>query len=95
MKQFSACSCLTRHRAALCALCSVFTVQHGALYSLQWCAVCGVRRAVVCAARPLHINVAFAHTGIFPSKPTQCDGMEGRVEVIVNILGLTHIPTKS
>ena len=50
IKQFSACNCLTRHCAARCALCAMFTVQCGALYSLQWWAVFGVSRAVVYAA---------------------------------------------
>ena len=55
IKQFSACNRLTWHCAVWCTLCAVFTVQRGALYSLQWCAVYGVQCAVVCAARPLHI----------------------------------------
>ena len=32
----------------------MFTVQCGALYGLQWCAVCAVQSAMVCAAIPLH-----------------------------------------
>ena len=40
------------HRALCRAVC---TVQRGALYGLQWCAVYALQSAMVCAARPLHI----------------------------------------